>query len=366
MFACTLWRQACALLVLAAVTGCATAPAASPDATALPTPPEPPSADPGGSVTEYRDLAYGPAEPGNLLDLYVPDLPGDTRLPLIIWHSGSGWSSNEVKDWGGEVPIVKEFTARGFAVASISIRSSLDARFPAQGYDVRAAIRYLRESASTYGLDPDRFAFMGNSSGGWAAAFAATTGDDLELAGESGVDGTSSAVQVAVAFFPPTDFLSMDAFAEANDLPMDASVYPHDGPLSFPGYLIHCPAEGSSEGSPETAKLVSIQECPEAAEAADPATYVEGAEVPIWLLHGLADAVVPWNQSQLLYDVTVAAGNAARLSLAPDRGHDSPEEVLGAPNTTTLATDSTGQTTKSVGIGPNWDDIEQFLRAHLG
>ncbi|HEX4896935.1 MAG TPA: alpha/beta hydrolase [Candidatus Limnocylindrales bacterium] len=365
MFACTLWRQACALVVLAAVTGCATAPAAVPDATAAPTPPEPASADPGGSVTVYRDLAYGPAEPGNLLDLHVPGLLGDTRLPLVIWHSGSGFASNEIKDRGEEVPIVEEFTARGFAVASISIRSSQDARFPAQGYDARAAIRYLRESASTYGLDPDRFAFMGNSSGGWAAAFAATTGDDLELAGETGVDGTSSAVQVAVAFFPPTDLLSMDAFAEANDLPMAASIYPHDGPLSLMGYFIHCPAEGSSEGDPEVAKLVSLQECPEAAEAADPATYVEGAEVPIWLLHGLADPVVPWNQSQLLYDVTVAEGNAARLSLVPDRGHYM-VEVLGAPNTTTLATDSTGQTTKSVGIGPTWDEVEQFLRAHLG
>ena len=40
---------------------------------------------------------------------------------------------------------------------------------------------------------------MGDSSGGWATAFAATTSDTLELDGETGVDGTSSAVQVAVA-----------------------------------------------------------------------------------------------------------------------------------------------------------------------
>lgn len=105
-------------------------------------------------------------------------------------------------------------------MATISIRSSFDARFPAQGYDVRAAIRYLRENAETYGIDPDRFAFMGNSSGGWATAFAATTSDNMTLPGETGVEGTSSAVQVAVPFFPPTDLPSMDQSAADNGLPM--------------------------------------------------------------------------------------------------------------------------------------------------
>lgn len=202
----------------------------------------PAQAAPARHVTEYEDLAYGPDLPGNLLDLYVPDVPGNTLLPLVIWHSGSAWFSNTAKDADNAVAIADEFTSRGYAVATISIRSSFDARFPAQGHDVRAAIRYLRENAATYGIDPGRFAFMGNSSGGWAAAFAATTSDTLELDGETGVDGTSSAVQVAVPFFPPTDFLSMDAFAAANNLPMGFA-YAHDSPTSPEGFLIECPGE---------------------------------------------------------------------------------------------------------------------------
>ena len=45
-------------------------------------------------VTKYENLAYGTAVPGNLLDLYVPDVPGNATLPLVIWHSGSAWFSN--------------------------------------------------------------------------------------------------------------------------------------------------------------------------------------------------------------------------------------------------------------------------------
>ncbi len=257
---------------------------------------------------------------------------------------------------------IEEFTARGFAVASINIRSSADARFPAQGFDVRAAIRFLRENAATYGIDPDRFAFMGDSSGGWATAFAAATSDTLELEGETGVDGTSSAVRVAVAFFPPTDFLSVDAFVAANDLAMDPRLYPLDGPTSLVGLLIHCPTEGPSEGPPDMGALVSIQDCPDETEMADPATYIDENEVPIWLLHGLADPAVPYDQSQLLYDATVAEGNEARLTLVPGAGHAVPD-IIDAAAATTWITERDGHTRETEGPGPSWDELEQFIRA---
>ncbi len=323
----------------------------------------PADAKPVRGVTEHENLAYGPYLPGNLLDLYVPDVPGNATLPLLIWHSGSAWFSNTAKDSGGAVEIAEEFTARGYAVATISIRSSFDARFPAQGHDVRAAVRYLRENAATYGIDPGRFAFMGNSSGGWATAFAATTSDILELNGETGVDGTSSAVQVAVPFFPPTDFLSMDAFAAANDLPMGFA-YPHDSPTSPEGFLVHCPGEGPSEGPPNFAALVSIQDCPEETERVDPTSYIDGAEVPIWVLHGLADPLLPFNQSQLVYAATTGEGNEARFTLVPGAGH-SVNDIIDAEQATTRATNRGGHETVREGTGPSWDDIEHFIHTNL-
>jgi acetyl esterase/lipase len=317
-------------------------------------------------VTEIEDLAYGPAVPGNLLDLYLPDVPGAAKLPLIIWHSGSAWFSNTAKDSGDAVAIAEEFTARGYAVATISIRSSLDARFPAQGHDVRAAVRWLRENAAGYGLDPNRFAFMGNSSGGWATAFAATTSDIMELPGEEGVDGISSAVQVAVPFFPPTDFLSMDEFAAANNLPMGFA-YPHDAPTSPEGFLIQCPGEPPPVFPPippANPGLVSIQDCPVETEAADPSSYIEGAEIPMWVLHGLADPLLPFNQSELVYDTTTAEGNEAKFTLVPGAGH-SVNDIIDAGAATTWTTNRGGHETVVEGTGPSWDDIEHFLHVNL-
>lgn len=357
------------LSLLLVVAACGSSPANNPTTTsgegdATSTTTAAPVTLPVGQVTEHKDLAYGSADPGNLLDLYIPEVAGDSRLPLIIWHSGSGWLDNDVKDRVDDrAGVREEFAARGFAVASINIRSSSDARFPAQGFDVRAAIRYLRENAAAYGIDPDRFAFMGDSSGGWATVFAAMTSDILELEGETGVDGTSSAVQVAVAFYPATDFLSMDEFAAANALPR-SDEYPFDSPTSAVGLLIHCPGEGPGEGAPDPSALLSIQACPGDTEKADPATYIDGAEVPIWLLHGLADEVVPFNQSQLVYDTSTAEGNEARLTLVPGANH-AVYDIMGAERATTWAKNRGENEKETVGSGPTWDEIEEFVRAHL-
>lgn len=316
----------------------------------LPAQAAPPSSEP----TQFEDLAYGPATPGNLLDLHIPDVPGDAALPLVIWHSGSAWFGNDVK--GGVPDIVEEFTSRGYAVADINVRSSSDVRFPGQGYDVRAAVRYLRENAAQYGIDPNRFAFMGNSSGGWSAAFAATTSDVLELPGETGVDGTSSAVQVAVPFFPPTDFLSMDEFAAENGLNQAPGIYPHDAPGSPESRLIQCPGE--------VGFTMSIQDCPAETEAADPSSYIEGSEIPVWVLHGLADPLLPYNQSQLVYETTTAAGNEARFTLVPTGVHDV-DSIIGAADSTTWTTNRGGHEKVAEGAAPTWDDIEKFLHTNL-
>jgi acetyl esterase/lipase len=224
-------------------------------------------------------------------------------------------------------------------------------------------VRYLRENAAAYGIDPGRFAFMGNSSGGWATAFAATTSDTLVLDGETGVDGTSSAVQVAVPFFPPTDFLSMDVFAAANNLPMGFA-YPHDSPTSPEGFLVHCPGEGPSEGLPSFALLVSIQACPAETEEVDPASYIEGSEIPMWLLHGLADPLLPYNQSQLVYEATTSEGNEARFTLVPGAGH-SVNDIIDAAEASTRTTNRGGVEKVREGSGPSWDEIEHFIHQNL-
>src|SRR5262245_14038601 len=312
-----------------------------------------------GLAATHADIAYAPAEPadskGHLLDLYLPEHAAPP-LPVVIWTSGSGWSGDTGKERVGV--IAAELTKRGFAVAGVSIRSSSQVKFPGQLHDVKSAIRWLRTNAARYDLDPNRIAIIGDSSGGWTAAIAAVTGDVPQLEGTVGVTGASSAVQAAVAFFPPTAFLAMDRAAlrpcTPNAPPGSRAVFCHDDASSPESRLIGC----------------AIQSCPEKVELANPVRYVSRDDPPIMILHGQSDPLVPHNQGELLYEaLSTACRDAVFISL-PRAGHGPAPQFL---VNDALRAGATIRATKAAGCAvesprrytPTWTTIVEFLRASL-
>jgi acetyl esterase/lipase len=319
-------------------------------------------------VEVHTDITYyvpdTPTINGNKLDLYVPVAPGEQTLPLLIWSSGSAWLSDNGRV--GAAAIADVFNAYGYAVAGVSVRSSSQVKFPGQLHDVRAAIRWLREHAADYNLDTSRFAIMGNSSGGWVAAIAGTTSDIAQLPGELDVRGISSAVQAAVPFFPPTDFLQMDSWYV--DHPEVVSFIRHDAPLTP-----LAPPWSFFNASPESllvrctdslGRLLGIQSCPAETRAANPITYVDGDEVPMLILHGESDPLVPNGQSVLLYDALTEAGNDATFISVPPAGH-SVDQIIGAEEFTVFRTNRGGQETVTTEPAPTWENVEQFIHVAL-
>jgi acetyl esterase/lipase len=303
------------------------------------------SAGPAQVTQVISNIAYAPAQPagsrGHLLDLYLPS-GGTTPRPLLIWHSGSAWMSDDGKS--GASSIANVFNPRGFAVAGVSVRSSSQAIFPAQAFDLKAAIRWLRANAGQFQLDPNRFAFMGNSSGGWAADIAALTGGVADLEGTIGTTGVSSRVQAGVAFFGPTDFLQMNAQRIPGGLD-------HDGANSPESRLIGC----------------AIQTCPDRTRRANPINYVEGTDPPMMLLHGQADPLVPHGQSVLLYNALRAQCRDVTFFSVPGAGH-STSDVMSPSRfgTQTVRTVRGCQETVTVGTpNPTWDTVNSFLRTAL-
>jgi acetyl esterase/lipase len=260
----------------------------------------------------FADLEYAPAEPvssnGHKLDLYIPE-GARSPLPIVVWTRGSAWRADTGKQ--GAEAIAAQLNPIGYAVAGVSVRSSSQVKFPGQLHDVKAAIRWLRANAEKYKLDPNRIAIMGTSSGGWTAAMAALTGDAPEMEGSIGTTGVSSVVQAAVAFFPPSDFLSMDDWAVRKCIPSPP------GASSFTEVPCH-----NEENSPES-QLVgcAIQSCPEKVRAADPARYITPGDPSLMILHGGSDPLVPHNQGERLYmALNKACADAVFISL-PKAGH---------------------------------------------
>jgi acetyl esterase/lipase len=304
----------------------------------------------GPAATVHTDIPYAAADPagsrGHLLDLYVPSGKRAKAQPLLIVMGGSAWLGDDGKQYAAE--IAPHFTAAGYVVAGVSTRSSTQARFPAQVHDVKAAIRWLRAHAREYGIDRNRFAVLGDSSGGWTATMAGVTGDVPWLAGRVGVTRGSSAVQAVVDLYGPTDFLRMDA----RMLPGACDAF-----NAFMG-TTDCHNDAASPESRLTG--CAIQTCPARTQAANPIRYLSRNDPPFLVAHGQLDMLVPHDQSDLLYAALQKACVSATFFSVPNVGHSkgivSPDNAKALVRSTAHCRDTSPKATR-----PTLTTIEHFL-----
>jgi len=309
-----------------------------------------PTVTAGQGYTRYADLAYAePVGRAHLLDLYVPT-GVEGPYPVVLFQAGSAFASDDTKssvtDLSGgttAAALASMWAPHGYAVVGLNVRSSSQARFPAQVHDVHAAIRWLRANADAYGLDPDRFATMGTSSGGWGAVMTALTSGQDFFEGDLGNAEQSSAVQAVVDLYGPTDFLAMDEHR-------------------LPGGQEHNPAS-----SPESRLMgFAIQTRPKATRRADPSQYVTDTAPPVWIAHGTADPLVPAHQSQLLLDAYAEAGAQARLTLVHDVGHTDAYLSGADPRpAVTVQTSGSEEPGDDAGTAPTYATILAWLEEQL-
>jgi acetyl esterase/lipase len=106
--------------------------------------------------------------------LYSPR--GGGRVPAIVAVHGGGWRLANLDNYAHLGPWLAE---RGYALLAVTHRlASRDAKaFPEAVHDVRAAVQYARGNADELGVDPERIALMGDSSGAHLASLVALAGD---------------------------------------------------------------------------------------------------------------------------------------------------------------------------------------------
>lgn len=224
------------------------------------------------------------------LDIVTPEEQPETPRPAVIFVHGGGWIGGDkattANDWLAEA---------GFFTASVQYRLTDVAPFPAQIHDVKAAIRWIREHAEEWHVDPEKIAIWGSSAGGHLAALCAVTNGDSWYAG--GEFATSSDVQCAVPICPPTDFL-IDWYAAGN-MP------------------VHDEAEMCLTG---LIGGTALQQ-PELARSASPLWQVSSAAVPQLVIQGGSDDLVPAGQVRAYTSALMQHGADITYLEYPEEGH---------------------------------------------
>lgn len=237
-----------------------------------------------------------------LMDVYVPDAA--IRPPVVFWIHGGAWIMGDRRlpppMWPAGV-VFQKIVDAGFAIATIDYRHSLEAPFPAQLHDAKAALRYLRRFSEDLGVDANRIVAWGESAGGHLAALVGLTGNLPEWEGVDGVpDGDTSVIGV-VDWYGVHDGRHWDGGA----LPVDAAA-PHAGTWNRPPLAL---LSERSEFGADALRLLS------------PVTHVRSDAPPFLLMHGEADQLVPIEQSELLAAALERVGASADFRRIPGADH---------------------------------------------
>ena len=248
--------------------------------------------------TQEQDFVFAQVDGKDItMDIFKPT--GEKNGLGIIDVASGAWSSSRGKIEDHKKAMFYDiFCKRGYVVFAIRPGSRGAYAVPEMVANLKRGIRYIKEHASDYGIDPERLGITGPSAGGHLATLTVLTAD----AGDPNVTDPllrhSTQVAAAGIFFPPTDFLNWNGKPAHERL----------GDLYF--------KDGIAGKSPEQIEA--------AAKAASPLYQVKEKTIPFLIYHGDADPLVPLQQSQVLVDALKATGTEVEFHIVPGGAHPWP------------------------------------------
>lgn len=223
--------------------------------------------------------------------------------PAIVYFPGGGFVSADHEKYS---EMRMALAQAGFVVAAAEYRVVPD-QYPALVEDGKAAVRYLREHAVDYGIDPSRIGVIGDSAGGYVAQMLGTTNGERAFDQGDFLD-KSSDVQAAVTLYGISDLRSIGEGFPA------AVQKVHQSPAVTEALLLNGTAFGTFPGA-------AIDSDAAKALAASPIGHAGGDAPPFLIMHGTADTLVSPAQSKHLYEALSKGRSRVDYILLEGAGH---------------------------------------------
>jgi acetyl esterase len=225
------------------------------------------------------DVEY--SRPGGFslkLDAHIP--PGDGPFPAVILVHGGGWSAGD-KAGSFIQPLFEPLNETGFAWFSINYRLAPQFSYPAPAEDLEAAVRFVKQHAKEYKVNPSRIALMGESAGGHLV----------------NVVGAKNDVGVAavVCFYGPIDLVEWSKRLEGKPLSPNVQAF---------------------------FRMTALDEVGRAhIREASPRIYLNSKTPPFLVIHGTRDEAVSYSQALLTVELLKKRGIPCELITIPDGVH---------------------------------------------
>lgn len=231
--------------------------------------PDQPAAPPPDATVAYS--------PDLSADLYLPARTG--RAPVVVLVPGGSW---QTADPTGLAGLAAELSTRGVVAATAHIRAaSDDVTYPVPVEDVLCAVAGVVTEARSAGFKPGRVVVLGHSSGAHLAALAVLAVDDYDPTCDAAVVEPDALIGLS----GPYDVSRMPDVASAllgSDPDDDAATWQAANPVERAGLR---------------------------------------PEVPVLLMHGEDDDVLPVDFTQQFADALEAAGHPTTVRLVPGVDH---------------------------------------------
>lgn len=236
---------------------------------------------------------------GLKMTLFVPRTK--EKKPAVLYFPGGGFTSADHEKF---LEMRYALARAGYAVAACEYRA-VPNKFPALLEDAKAAVRWMREHASEFGVDADRIGLLGDSAGGYVVQMAgATNGEKNWDVGD--FKEVSSDVQAVVSIYGISDLTTIGEGIGNENVHASAAV--------TEALLLNGPAFKDFAGA-------SVNADPQKAKAASPIGHVDGTEPPFLLMHGSGDKVVSPLQSKKMFEALQNKKVEAEYVLVRGAGH---------------------------------------------
>jgi acetyl esterase/lipase len=215
-------------------------------------------------------------------------------VPAVVFVHGGGWMRGDPSQAAGNA---LHLARHGIATIAISYRLAPRHRFPAPLDDVRRGLRWVRAHAGQLGVDPARLALIGLSAGAHLVMLAHLASEIPELTPDLPPElrNVSETVRAVVAHYGPYDL-------------------------------------GRRRTDMVDVFLGPRVEDPAWTRLASPVAHAAHATAPVLLIHGTADALVSWHESERMHAALEAAGKSSELLLLEGAPHAFQVDWRGAAN----------------------------------